>query len=57
VKGAPGDALPSQADQLAKLARSLDLSPADLRNDYRRVTRRARQVMERVFYGRDEPAA
>lgn len=53
VKGAPGDALPSQADQLGKLARSLALSPAELRNEYRRVTRRARQVMERLFYGRD----
>jgi glutamate-ammonia-ligase adenylyltransferase len=52
VQGAPGDALPAQADQLGKLARSLDLAPADLRNEYRRVTRRARQVMERVFYGR-----
>jgi glutamate-ammonia-ligase adenylyltransferase len=55
VKGAPGDALPAQADQLNRLARSLDLSPVDLRNEYRRVTRRARQVMERLFYGRDEP--
>jgi glutamate-ammonia-ligase adenylyltransferase len=52
VKGAPGDALPAQADQLGRLARSLGMSPADLRNEYRRVTRRARQVMERVFYGR-----
>ena len=54
VKGAAGDALPAQADQLSKLARSLDVSPAELRNEYRRVTRRARQVMERLFYGRDE---
>ena len=52
VKGSPGDALPAQADQLAKLARSLGMSPSALRNDYRRVTRRAREVMERVFYGR-----
>jgi [glutamine synthetase] adenylyltransferase / [glutamine synthetase]-adenylyl-L-tyrosine phosphorylase len=54
VKGAPGDALPAQADQLSKLARSLEMSPAELRNEYRRVTRRARQVMERLFYGRDD---
>ncbi|MEY2477609.1 MAG: [glutamine synthetase] adenylyltransferase / [glutamine synthetase]-adenylyl-L-tyrosine [Actinomycetota bacterium] len=53
VKGAPGDALPSQSDQLSKLARSLDVSPVELRNAYRRVTRRARQVMERLFYGAD----
>ncbi|MDQ1375409.1 MAG: [glutamine synthetase] adenylyltransferase / [glutamine synthetase]-adenylyl-L-tyrosine [Actinomycetota bacterium] len=54
VKGAPGDALPAQADQLGRLARSLDVTPADLRNEYKRVTRRARQVMERLFYGREE---
>jgi glutamate-ammonia-ligase adenylyltransferase len=57
VKGAPGDALPTQADQLGKLARSLDVSPTELRNEYRRVTRRARQVMERLFYGRDDGSA
>ena len=54
VKGAAGDALPAKADQLGKLARSLDVTPGDLRNEYRRVTRRARQVMERVFYGRED---
>ena len=53
VKGAQGDALPTHADQLDKLARSVDMNPAELRNEYRRVTRRARQVMERLFYGRD----
>ncbi len=52
VKGSPGDSLPSQPDQLARLARSLDTSAADLRNDYRRVTRRARAVVEALFYGR-----
>ena len=51
VKGAPGDSLP-QGDQLVRLARSLDTSPAELREQYRRVTRRARQVVERLFYGR-----
>jgi glutamate-ammonia-ligase adenylyltransferase len=51
VRGAPGDSLPTQADQLRKLARSLDTTPAALREEYRRVTRRARQVMERLFYG------
>jgi glutamate-ammonia-ligase adenylyltransferase len=56
VQGAPGDALPTHADQLSKLARSLDVSPAELRNEYRRVTRRARQVMERLFYGREDAA-
>ena len=49
--GSPGDALPTQADQLSHLARSLGTTPAALRDDYRRVTRRARRVVERVFYG------
>jgi glutamate-ammonia-ligase adenylyltransferase len=50
VKGGPGDALPTEADQLSKLARSLGVSGAELRERYRRVTRRARTVVERVFY-------
>ena len=33
------------------LARSLQTTPAHLRDDYRRVTRRARRVVERAFYG------
>jgi glutamate-ammonia-ligase adenylyltransferase len=49
--GSPGDALPTQADQLSHLARSLGTTPTSLRDDYRRVTRRARRVVERVFYG------
>jgi glutamate-ammonia-ligase adenylyltransferase len=49
--GSPGDALPTQADQLSHLARSLGTTPSTLRDDYRRVTRRARRVVERVFYG------
>jgi glutamate-ammonia-ligase adenylyltransferase len=51
VKGAPGDALPAQPEQLSRLARSLDSTPGDLRESYRRATRRARQVVQRVFYG------
>jgi glutamate-ammonia-ligase adenylyltransferase len=51
VKGSPGDALPAQGDELRTLARSLDTGPTELREEYRRVTRRARQVMERLFYG------
>ena len=50
VKGAPGDALPAQPEQLARLARSCDTTPTELREQYRRVTRRARQVVERLFY-------
>jgi glutamate-ammonia-ligase adenylyltransferase len=53
VRGAPGDALPTQADQLSRLARSLGTSAVALREEYRRVTRRARLVVERLFYGID----
>jgi glutamate-ammonia-ligase adenylyltransferase len=52
VHGQPGDALPQQADRLSVLARSLGTTGADLRNEYRRVTRKSRAVVERVFYGR-----
>ena len=51
VKGAPGDSLPTAADLLGRLARSLDRTSVELRDDYRRLTRRARAVFERVFYG------
>jgi len=53
VKGAPGDSLPAGAEPLAHLARSLGTSAPELRDRYRRVTRRARSVMERLFYGTD----
>ena len=52
LTGAPGDSLPQQSERLARLARSLDMTPGELRDDYRRRTRRARTVVERVFYGR-----
>jgi len=47
----PGDALPTDAHQQSRLARSLGTSPTALRDEYRRVTRRARRVVERLFYG------
>ncbi|MDP9442664.1 MAG: bifunctional glutamine-synthetase adenylyltransferase/deadenyltransferase, partial [Actinomycetota bacterium] len=50
-RSAPGDSLPVQPEQLARLARSLGFSAAGLREEYRRVTRRARAVFERLFYG------
>jgi glutamate-ammonia-ligase adenylyltransferase len=51
VAGAPLDALPPQGSTtLRYLARSLDTTPSRLREDYRRVTRRARRVVERLFY-------
>lgn len=51
VRGAPTDSLPSAGPQLTHLARSFDLTSGELRDEYRRVTRRAREVMERLFYG------
>jgi [glutamine synthetase] adenylyltransferase / [glutamine synthetase]-adenylyl-L-tyrosine phosphorylase len=51
VKGGPGDALPAEPEQLARLARSLGTDGSNLREEYRRVTRRARAVFERLFYG------
>ena len=53
VNSGPGDALPSQPEKLARLASSLGMTAAELRDEYRRVTRRARRVVERLFYGRD----
>ncbi|MFI6707518.1 bifunctional [glutamine synthetase] adenylyltransferase/[glutamine synthetase]-adenylyl-L-tyrosine phosphorylase [Nonomuraea sp. NPDC050478] len=54
VKGRPGDSVPASARERRHLARALGY-PADgsedFLDDYRRVTRRARQVVERVFYG------
>ncbi|HEY2430839.1 MAG TPA: bifunctional [glutamine synthetase] adenylyltransferase/[glutamine synthetase]-adenylyl-L-tyrosine phosphorylase [Acidimicrobiales bacterium] len=55
VRGAPGDALPARPDQLGKLARSLATTGPDLREEYQRVTRRCRQVTERLFYGAEGP--
>jgi glutamate-ammonia-ligase adenylyltransferase len=51
VTGGAADALPRRADHSAFLARSLGTTAAELRADYRRVTRRAREVTERLFYG------
>jgi glutamate-ammonia-ligase adenylyltransferase len=47
------DALPTRADQLAVLGRSLGTTRPQLREDYRRVTRRARRAVERLFYGQE----
>ncbi|MDQ6927349.1 MAG: bifunctional [glutamine synthetase] adenylyltransferase/[glutamine synthetase]-adenylyl-L-tyrosine phosphorylase [Actinomycetota bacterium] len=54
VKGAPDDALPLQPNPLGHLARSLATTPAELRENYRRVTRRSREVVERLFYGKQD---
>lgn len=55
VRGSSSDSLPSRPETLAPLARSLGTTSFDLREQYRRVTRRSRQVVERLFYGRSEP--
>ncbi len=52
VRGSPGDALPNRPEQLTSLARSLGTGPHDLREQYRRTTRRCRAVVERLFYGK-----
>jgi len=55
ITGRPGDALPTDGREATRLGRLLGYGPqpqAGLRDDYRRVTRRARKVVERVFYGR-----
>jgi glutamate-ammonia-ligase adenylyltransferase len=51
IKGAPSDSLPTNSEQLSKLARSLGTTGVDLRDEYRKVTRRCRAVVERLFYG------
>lgn len=45
------DSLPQRPEALSRLARSLGTTPRELREEYLRVTRRARAVVERVFYG------
>lgn len=51
VNSAPSDSMPTQPEAALWLARSLDTEPGALREHYRRVTRRSRSVVERVFYG------
>jgi len=54
--GATADVLPADRVALAGIARTLHYPPAsgsDLEEDYLRAARRARTVMERVFYGED----
>jgi glutamate-ammonia-ligase adenylyltransferase len=55
LTGTPGDSLPVDSDEAAKLGRMLGFThrpQQELREEYRRVTRRARVVVERLFYGR-----
>jgi [glutamine synthetase] adenylyltransferase / [glutamine synthetase]-adenylyl-L-tyrosine phosphorylase len=47
----PLDSLPIDGDEAARLAQSLGYqNRAELREEYRRVTRRARWIFERKFY-------
>ena len=54
LRGRSADVLPAKQAELAAVARILGYSPdasQDLIEDYRRTARRARAVMERLFYG------
>ncbi|MFI0899396.1 bifunctional [glutamine synthetase] adenylyltransferase/[glutamine synthetase]-adenylyl-L-tyrosine phosphorylase [Streptomyces sp. NPDC020983] len=53
VRGRPGDTFPGDGRELAAVARYLGFPPGhvgDMLDDYRRRTRRARAVVERIFY-------
>ncbi|WP_338676296.1 bifunctional [glutamine synthetase] adenylyltransferase/[glutamine synthetase]-adenylyl-L-tyrosine phosphorylase [Streptomyces sp. SCSIO 30461] len=54
VRGRPGDTFPSDARELAAVGRYLGYGPGhvgEMLDDYRRATRRARAVVEDLFYG------
>ncbi len=55
VRGKPADQLPRSGRELAAVARAMGHpaggDPGEFVDEYRRVTRRARAVVERVFYG------
>jgi glutamate-ammonia-ligase adenylyltransferase len=55
VRGRPSDQLPRPGLELAGVARACgygpDMDPGQFLDDYRRTTRRARSVVEQVFYG------
>lgn len=53
ARGRPGDLVPSAPPDLTGIAHLMGYPPgqgSDLLEDYRRITRRARGVVERVFY-------
>ncbi|MFD3517855.1 bifunctional [glutamine synthetase] adenylyltransferase/[glutamine synthetase]-adenylyl-L-tyrosine phosphorylase [Streptomyces sp. NPDC058657] len=54
VRGRAGDTFPSDGRELAAMGRYLGYDTGhvgDMLDDYRRITRRARAVMEELFYG------
>ncbi|MGH9025462.1 MAG: bifunctional [glutamine synthetase] adenylyltransferase/[glutamine synthetase]-adenylyl-L-tyrosine phosphorylase [Acidimicrobiia bacterium] len=56
LSGAPANSLPTASPEAARLGRLLGYvhqPQTSLRDDYRRLTRRARRVVERLFYGRE----
>ncbi len=59
VTGRANDALPSGDDgrHVALLLGYTHRPESGLRDDYRRLTRRARKVVERVFYGAERPSS
>ncbi|MBB5933332.1 bifunctional [glutamine synthetase] adenylyltransferase/[glutamine synthetase]-adenylyl-L-tyrosine phosphorylase [Streptomyces zagrosensis] len=53
VRGRPGDTFPADGRELAAVGRYFGYEPGhvgEMVDDYRRTTRRARAVMERLFY-------
>jgi [glutamine synthetase] adenylyltransferase / [glutamine synthetase]-adenylyl-L-tyrosine phosphorylase len=53
VRGRPADSMPTAGRELSGVARCLGYPPGaagELLEDYRRITRRARTVVERVFF-------
>ena len=54
VRGRPSDMVPTDVRELAAVGRILGYLPGEtgaLLEDYRRTTRRARVVVDRLFYG------
>jgi glutamate-ammonia-ligase adenylyltransferase len=54
VRGRPSDVVPTSPPELTAVARLMGYGPGQsqaMLDDYRRAARRARSVMERVFYG------
>jgi glutamate-ammonia-ligase adenylyltransferase len=60
LTGSQRESLPQDSVEALRLARMLGYlgrPQMTLRDDYRRITRRARRVVERVFYGRETETA
>ncbi|MFC5724073.1 bifunctional [glutamine synthetase] adenylyltransferase/[glutamine synthetase]-adenylyl-L-tyrosine phosphorylase [Streptomyces gamaensis] len=54
VRGRPGDTFPTDPRELGAVGRYLGYEPGhigEMLDDYRRITRRARAVVEELFYG------